>query len=604
MKKPTDYRKITGLLQSLAVSLLALLFLCLTTFKFQVNDVIRFEESTLLSRIITTPDNQTIYLEVGSEEFVLMGVKEVYVDFSCPSGDLPSLINSKHESERKLTAELLDLEYLPEKKLFLLIPVWTTRERSRDESLDPSTAWQNAQSNKKRILFLELKYPYGKPRVFQSGSLFAVAARLDHMGHEVSVVDLNIHSETSRLAKDRIENADYICISLTGTPYLPDAIEFAHRAKDLGTPIIFGGQGSETLSQEQFNSLFASTNSVRVTSDLELFQVIGNVPTNPLSVFQVGYKNVLANLDNKSMRTYLENEMTLVISQGCLYRCKFCAAKKARKEVFRDLKKFEDDLRYIAIEAKQRDISTLNFYASSLDFFQSALVDKGETTIEKVLRVMAKVRNETGVDIKTRCLSTLASFLKAAERIPELGTLLAKAGLYRIGFGVDGTDPSIWKSQGKNHNKPHQILECIKKTKEFDVCAEILMVVGFPEDTWKTLVLNVQSAVRYSQYPNVILRAYMAKTIAPGNEGWNSETAQPFLEDPTKFQQIDYCAFASKTTHPNWKNRFLSNLCYGALMGIFMFSNRSVTYPVFPIRGNFIKRSLARFLNNQMPGVD
>lgn len=457
--------------------------------------------------------------------------------------------------------------------------------------------------NTKCIVCVEMQYPYGKQRVFQSGSLIAIAARLIVMGYEIVILDLNIHEETSTFAKTCFAKASYICISLTGTPYVPQAITLAKKLSVLGTPLLFGGQGTESLSQKQFDALFAGTQAVRITSEIELLAILNRKRSYP-TVFEIPYFSVWESMDEQTIQTYLENEMTLIVSQGCQYRCNFCAAKKNRPEKFRDFEHFEFDLRFVAEEAKKRGIYTIKFYASSLDFFQSALIDKDKIRIETLLQCMAQVRKETGVDIQTRCLSTMASFLKASERIPDLGKLLKEAGLYRIGFGVDGSDPSIWKSQKKHHNKPHQVVACIEQTAIYGVCSEILMVVGFPQDTLRTLALNVFSAFRYSKYPNVILRAYMAKAIAPGNDGWNEESAKPFITDPTKFHQIDYCAFASKTTHPRFWNRTLSNICYGILMLLFSFSGRSVTYPVFPIRGNTFKRRIARYLNDKMPGVD
>ncbi len=457
--------------------------------------------------------------------------------------------------------------------------------------------------NPKRIVCIEMKYPYGKQRVFQSGSLIAIASRLSVMGYEVVILDLNIYEETSTYAQEIISKASFICISLTGTPYIPDAITFAKKLTVLGTPLLLGGQGAETISQKQFDCLFANTNAIRIATELDLLNTLKIQGTYP-GVFEIGYSTTWKLLDEQSVKTYLENEMTLVVSQGCKLDCSFCAAKKKRSETFRDLAHFESDLRYIAGEARRYGISRIKFYASSLDFFQSEIVARSEVRIEEVLRVMARVRKETGIDIQTRCLSTMKSFLAASESITNLGKLLNEAGLYRIGFGVDGSDPSVWKSQNKTHNKPHQAIECIQQTAKYGVCSEILMVVGFPQDTLRTLMLNVFSVFRYSRYENVILRAYMAKVIAPGNDEWNEETAKPFIDDPSRFHQIDYCAFASKTTHPRLWHRILSNICYGTLMLLFAPSGRSVTYPVFPIRGSAIKKRIARYLNDMMPGVD
>jgi hypothetical protein len=456
------------------------------------------------------------------------------------------------------------------------------------------------------IVFVELQYPYGKPRVFQSGSLIAIASWFIALQYKVSVLDFNIHSQNSDFVETTLSNASHVCISLTGTPYVPDAIAFAKKMTKKGVFVVIGGQGAESLSQRQFDTLFSGTNAVRIAHESEIAKVFHVEETLP-SVFNVSYAHAWETLDEKSIVTYLTNEMTLVVSQGCKHSCSFCAAKKGRLETFRELEVFESDLRYVAYQAKSRGISKIRFYASSLDFFQSPTVEKKEvliTTIESILLCMARIRKESGVDIQTRCLSTMQSFLIACKRIPDLKKLLQEAGLYRIGFGVDGSDPLVWKSQKKNHNKPHQAIECIETTKQFGVCCEVLMVVGFLSDTVSTLYQNIVSAFRYSKHDNVILRAYMAKSAAPGNDGWNEKFARPFLEDPTRFQQIDYCAFASSITHPSAWHRFISNVCYAMIMLLFSLSKRSVTYPVFPIRGGKLRRGFARFLNNQMPGVD
>lgn len=457
--------------------------------------------------------------------------------------------------------------------------------------------------NQKTIVCIELQYPYGKKRTFLSGSLTAAGARFHYMGYEVVLIDFNVHDETSQYVLESISRASYIALSVTGGPNIPSVKTFAEKMATLGTPILCGGQGIETISQELFDRTFCGTNAVRIENDMDLFSVLGIKGPFP-SVFEIEYAPVLKSLDARSMKTFLENEMTLVISQGCLYRCAFCAAKKNRKEIFRTLKPFESDLRYIAEQAKQHNVPRIKFYASSLDFFQSARAGITEIMIEEILKIMARIRKETGIDIQTRCLCTMEFLLKASQCIPNLKELLHEAGLYRVGVGLDGTAPTVWKAQKKNHNKQHQIIDCMRITSEYGIGCEILMVVGFAEDNVKSLASNILRAFSYSRHKNVILRAYMAKEVAPGTDKWNKVTEQPFIEDPSRFHQIDYCAFASKITHPRFWHRLISNICYATLMLLFLPSGRSVTYPVFPIRGNAFKRRTARFLNDLMPGVD
>jgi hypothetical protein len=316
-------------------------------------------------------------------------------------------------------------------------------------------------------------------------------------------------------------------------------------------------------------------------------------------------------MDPARLSEYLSHEMTLEVSQGCRYNCKFCAARKGQKEQMKNLVVFEDDLRFLAQQARASGIETLKFYASALDFFQNP------ESIGRMLSVLAHVQGEEGIQIKVRCLTSMSTFLYARGILNSLiqegqdecfcgfsdfSELLNRAGLYCIGFGVDGTDESVWQRENKRHNQPHQVQECISLCKDMGIRTELLMVLGFPEDTTRILWKNFKNSVRYvfeSKY--VVLRPYLAKTFVPGNEGWTPEIEKIMVADPQRFYNIDYCAIGSPLTHPNRWNRWMSNGTYLTIIGLFYPFGRCDTLPLLPQGEKGAYGTIAKFVNRIMP---
>lgn len=53
-------------------------------------------------------------------------------------------------------------------------------------------------------------------------------------------------------------------------------------------------------------------------------------------------------LPERYLRAYFSKEFCIFTSQGCAFDCHFCAAEKGRKEQFRDLLAFADEMRCLA----------------------------------------------------------------------------------------------------------------------------------------------------------------------------------------------------------------------------------------------------------------
>lgn len=452
-----------------------------------------------------------------------------------------------------------------------------------------------------RIALINPQYPYGKDQIFLGGSVSSIGARLLAMGHDVHLIDLNIDrigdAQTQRVVRD----ADTIGISLTGSPYIPGARSLVDelRGRGIPAPILLGGQGIARLPSEQFNRIIGSRiGVVQIRDDGVLAAHIqceeSEIPTVNTTSFIPAWKQI----GEERMTEYLRHESTLVFSQGCKKSCKFCAARKGQAEIFREIGVFEGDLRYLAGIAQRQGLSKLEFYATNLDFFQNPL------TVAQYLRVLARVRNESGIDIRVRCLACMDSFIEATEKVENLGELLRDAGLYWIGFGVDGADPAIWRSQYKAFNKKADIVECMNRCQEYGVLGEILMVLGFPEDNARTLAKSVAACIMATlRWSNARVRPYLAKLVVPGNDTWalGGGMVEAIVANPELFYNLDFAAVGSSLTHPRTFHRWACNVAYLFLWVILWPFNRCNTSPLLPQGQSGFYGRFARWVNGIMP---
>ncbi|HRH23029.1 MAG TPA: hypothetical protein PK295_00140 [Candidatus Magasanikbacteria bacterium] len=410
----------------------------------------------------------------------------------------------------------------------------------------------------KKIVLIEQRYPYGKDKVYLSGSIVSVAARLLIMGHEVQLVDLNIDRMHQTHVRKKLREADLIGVAVVGAPAIPGLLRLIPqiRAFAQDTLILVGGQVIERVTTDQFNRIFGTYSAVtQIKDNYDLAQALDCKVLDLPPPEAVSYVPVWKQMGEERMVRYLEHESVLVISQGCHFRCDFCAASKQMKESFRSVEVFVNDLRHLTQIAQRARLKKLEFYASSLDFFQNPKI------VARFLEVIEQMQLDSGIEIKIRCLSCLGSFLAAREEIPNFDDLLRRAGLWCIGFGIDG-DEKDWRSQKKRQNKQGDIVRCLEITRDLGITAEFLMVMGFPTQDGQKLRELVTNALQVvEEWPHVVLRPYLAKLAVPGNKGWKTrhDIVELIMSNPKLFYNLDFCALGSSLTHPDPEHRRLSN---------------------------------------------
>jgi len=429
----------------------------------------------------------------------------------------------------------------------------------------------------KKVSIFRLPYPYGKSQIYLPTDLLLVASRLKNVGIEAIVHDLNLHH---LLSLSNFEEQDAFGIGVFGTPYILGAMHLAQTLSfKSNKPVMVGGQVIEKLPEEHFDKIFGDT-ATQVRGDQDLTSLLEISPSALPSPYETPITPVLRDLSSTDLRNYLSREFSLFVAQGCMFACDFCAAEKKQPERYRDLSVIEEEVRELTTRAKSFGLERLAIYLSSLDLFQSP------EPLARTLDIFARQSRDSGVQYSLRGLARVDSFLKALEHAPELERLIAESGVNTIGFGVDGTTEKIWRSQHKGHKDLSEVDRALDKCKDVGITPELLMVMGFPEDTLGSVTKNYLYTVARAYTHGAVSRPYVAKQFVPGNEGWcnplYAEGVRTMVENPEMLVNNDFATLGSPLTHPRRFHRYISNLAYLGVIATLEPFGRNATYPLLP----------------------
>jgi hypothetical protein len=415
---------------------------------------------------------------------------------------------------------------------------------------------------KTNILLLQPRHTYApNPKtgelgqVYMPTSLLAAAARLLSAGVETQIVDENIAPCSTF--------TPITGINLIGAPYVSRGVEIKARLKKAHRDgvLIVGGQGASGFGMKEKQRLFGAdtvdgNNDGALCDFLKISQ--GKLPA-PEAVSLIPAYNLIP---DGIMQLYLSHEFSFYLSQGCRYSCTFCAAERTRtdpesnrirpvRERYRSLDVVDQDLRYLLGRAKKCGLSSISFYLSNLDLFQSP-----KDLSEFAALVLTIRKSIPEMDMRLRALGTTTSFIDLHRTSPQIIEDLVRGGLYRVGFGIDGATPGVWRAV----RKPHRTDACLDALRisreEYRLVPETLMVFGHNgHDDLESLKLANDFLRGMAEHYGAIPRPHVAKDVVPGNDGWqaseNQATLRYLFEKPHAFQLLDFTALPSWLTHPD-----------------------------------------------------
>lgn len=361
--------------------------------------------------------------------------------------------------------------------------------------------------------------------------------------------------------------------NLVGAPYIPEVLRIIEKIpRDV--EILLWGQIIGSLSNQEFMRIFhrQRTNIYNGNNREKLAQIVGAKPQDIPSTECIDMTSVYADIDDEHMRLYLEREFSVYVSQGCKYNCNFCQAAKGRPEIYRELSWFQNELRHLVSRAKSFWFNQISFYMSNLDTLQTP----GE--FEKFLSVIERIRwNNPWFEIHFRWLCGIESFMNCYFHHHDMLVRAKNLWLTKIGYGIDGATPEVWKSIWKSQNfkriswteqwsDQEKAIKTIEWTKELGIRPEILMVFWHPRETKTSLQSAYDFCAEMKQKYDALPRPHVSKTVIPGARAWkehhNQDIVEKFLQEPDLFQALDYTALASEVTHRNKRLRRATNIWY------------------------------------------
>jgi hypothetical protein len=350
--------------------------------------------------------------------------------------------------------------------------------------------------------------------------------------------------------KAKSDLAAYECfgISVMGAQDIAAAlVVYTHLTKTGIAParIYIGGQGVEKLTSHEYARVFPYSNQV---------------PRQVLSSL-AGYMDVVLNkqidkLSDGDLRTYLSHELTLLFSQGCMYGCSFCGAQTRQSESFYNT---NDNLDYLMRRAQMLGLRRLEFYCTSLDFFQQALPGQDLGKLTTRLEHIIELQNKYGIKLQLRAL-TRANSYNTAMCSEEVLSLVKQAGFYKFGFGADGAASlEILKAMRRGTSDlKSDLITAFDHAEDNGFIPEMLYVFGIPEDTEETLRDTRDFLVGLlKEFPHSQYRGFPAKNEIPGNRNWTTESWRRsesyglLLSDPRLFLNLGFETLANAVSHPD-----------------------------------------------------
>lgn len=458
------------------------------------------------------------------------------------------------------------------------------------------------------LVLFQPAYPHGKRAWYLPGGLMNLGSRLIEAGVGISFFDLNFFDLGSLEVTTALKSAERIGFSVIGPPYIPVVVRNISTLRVLGftQPVLVGGQGIAQVRPEDFSRWFKDLGEViQVCGDRDMLAPLGL--TSVTSAFATSMVPMLRRLSETHRRLYFGGELGLFVSQGCKYNCDFCAAPKAQTEQYRTLETLADEADFLCKEYARLGIPIVRVYLSNLDAFQNP----GQ--LVQALRVLSECASWHGISIHIRCLATTECTVVACEADPALPRRLYEHGLRVVGFGVDGADPETWARENKKHNDPKEIEDSRKYMQRAGIQVETLMIIGFKKDPWKSTWHSFLFSLR-AVAKGTVLRPYLGKYVPggrwplpkgkvpkPGRTVVTEEEVQVFLNDATLLTHLDYAGIASPQTHPDWRERWRSNLLYLTLIGLLIPFGKCCTYPLFPVPRKGLGKWFFKTINRLMP---
>lgn len=392
------------------------------------------------------------------------------------------------------------------------------------------------------VLFYPSYEDIGKYNWFPFPYLY-IGPFLEKAGFQVKVVDARVEPGWKRLLEKSL--ADAICLGITSTtsPDIKDSLEAARIAKRVNSKltVVWGGphataQPEQTVKLENVDIVVRGQGEYIMTEIVNRIYVgkdFSDIPSITFKRAGLIHNNKgrdLINIDYDIFPAFHlidiekyrspNNVVSIFTARGCPFQCSFCVTNSQGYS----LRSFE--------QAKKE----VSFAVNDLKF--KNIVFQDGTFFVKKDRVM-QIANwlfTSGLNIKWKAKARSNSLLDYSEAD---FTLLKKAGLTSIFYGLESGSERILKNMRKNTKPEHAERNAqICKTYNFEFYTSFLFAT--PYDTIKDLKLTIKHIKKLRKInPDIIVQNCIYLPL-PGT---------PMYEDACK------CGFLPPATIEGWTVR-------------------------------------------------
>ncbi|MHA7057570.1 B12-binding domain-containing radical SAM protein [Aquimarina sp. M1] len=344
-------------------------------------------------------------------------------------------------------------------------------------------------------------------------ALLAIGSVLDPNKYEVIIVDGRIDKTPLETLQLHIEDA--VCFgvtALTGRP-IKDALRITQEVKKMrkDIPVVWGGWHTSLFPEQTLVDEIGIDITVQGQGEdtfRELVDTIvdkkevsgvkgicyrdgeGNIVKNPPRTISKMDAFANINYDLIDVEKYFEKkgrrQLDYISSTGCFFRCSFCADPFVYKRKWTAISPdvMVDKLEELYTKYKFTD---LNLQDETYFTYRDRVIEIAEKLIERNLKFTwaATMRADQGSRM------SLEDF-----------RICADSGLRRLLIGVESGSQEMmdWL---KKDIKIEQVYMCAERCKELGIAVQFPFIVGFPEESDKSIEATVKVALKLnSMHPN------------------------------------------------------------------------------------------------------
>ncbi len=344
-------------------------------------------------------------------------------------------------------------------------------------------------------------------------ALLAIGSVLDPEKYEVIIVDGRIDKNPLETIKKHIDEA--LCFGttvLTGRP-IKDALEVTQKVKKMrkDIPVIWGGwhtslfpkqtlkdeicidvtaqgQGEDTF--RELVEVYATNGDISKVKGICYRNDEGEIIKNPPRVIVAMDTFADINYELIDVEKYFEKkgrrQLDYISSTGCYFRCTFCADPFVYNRKWTAISP-EIMVNKLAELHEKYQFTDLNLQDETYFTYRDRVIEISERLIEKKLNITwaATMRADQGSRMSVEDFKTCA-----------------KSGLRRLLIGVESGSQEMMNWLKKDI-KVEQVYMCAERCKDLGIAVQFPFIVGFPEETDKSIEETVKVALDLnSMHPN------------------------------------------------------------------------------------------------------